>query len=220
MRRKAGGGPVSKLCARSARLLSTSLLLVGLSACSVLPTPKPSNVHQFLLELPAAAGEVPADVNGPVLVVARPRAEAALDTSRMAYVTRRYGIRYFADNRWVATPAQMLEPLMVSALQASGHFSAVMEQPASAPARLRLDTTLIQFQQDFTVQPSRVELTLRGRLTDLASQRVLATRVFHVSRPAAKADPYAGVVATNDAVQTLLKELTQFCVEHAGGAGH
>ena len=60
-------------------------------------------------------------------------------------------------------------------------------------------------------------MTLRARLTDLSSQRVLATRVFHVSRPAAKADPYAGVVAANEAVKTLLKQLTQFCVEHGGG---
>jgi len=203
--------------ASCARLFLTGLLLAGLSACSVLPKPKPGNVHQYLLESPAVAGQVPAAAHGPVLVVAPPQAEAALNTARMAYVTRRYGIRYFAHNRWVAAPAHMLEPLMISALQASGGFAAVMAQPASTPAQLRLDTTLIRFQQDFTVQPSRLEVTLRARLTDLSSQRVLATRVFHVSRPAAKADPYAGVVAANEAVKTLLKQLTQFCVEHGGG---
>ncbi|MGA7801408.1 MAG: ABC-type transport auxiliary lipoprotein family protein [Gammaproteobacteria bacterium] len=213
-----GGGTI--LSARGLRLLGLATLTLGaLTACSVLPQPKPTNLSRYQLEYHAAPGPVTANPAGPVLLVAVPQVAAAFNTSRMAYVTRRYGIQYFARSQWVDTPANMLAPLMVSALESSGRFGAVMRQPATMPVRLRLDTMLIRLQQDFTVQPSRVELTLRARLTDLAGQRVLATRVFAVSQPAAKDDPYGGVAAANEAVQTLLKELTRFCVVHAQERG-
>lgn len=191
-------------------------LLGALTACSVLPQPKPSNMHRYVLEYHTVPGPVPVNPDGPVVVVAVPQVAAILNTPRMAYVTRRYGIRYFAHNEWADTPANMLAPMMVSALQSSGRFAAVLQQPVDVPAGLRLNSTLIRFQQDFTVHPSRLDLALRARLINLGTQRVVATRVFVLSRPAAKDDPYAGVVAANAAVQALLKQLTQFCVAHAG----
>lgn len=207
----------SDALASGLRLLGLIMgLLAALTACSVLPQPKPSNMHRYVLEYGAQPGPVPVNPRGPVLIVAVPQVAAMLNTTHMAYVTRRYGLRYFAHNEWADTPAHMLAPMIVGALQSSGRFAAVLQQPVDVPARLRLDSTLIRFQQDFTVQPSRLEVALRVRLIDLRTQRVVATRVFAVNRSAAKGNPYAGVVAANDAVQALLGQLTRFCVAHAG----
>jgi cholesterol transport system auxiliary component len=60
-----------------------------------------------------------------------------------------------------------------------------------------------------------VRFTLRATLVDNTSRRVLAWREFDTSVAAASEDPYAGVLAANRAVQTVLEQLGRFCAEAA-----
>ena len=77
----------------------------------------------------------------------------------------------------------------------------MLRAPTAATAELRLDTELIRLQHEFLVQPSRVRLTLRAVLVDIATRRVVAWREFDTSVPSASEDPYGGVVAANQAVR-------------------
>jgi ABC-type uncharacterized transport system auxiliary subunit len=55
---------------------------------------------------------------------------------------------------------------IVSALESSGTFRAVILAPTAAAGDLRLDTEILRLQQDFASQPSRVRFTLRAYLVD------------------------------------------------------
>ena len=198
-----------------------SLLLAGVGGCGALRstgTPPPAfyALERVRIET-AVARPAPATSSkaAPGLIVNPPRAAAGFDSQRILYVREPYQLEYFAHSEWVDPPARMLAPLIVAALENSGTFRSVMLAPTAAAGDLRLDTEIVRLQQDFATQPSRVHFTLRAHLVDNATRRVLAWRLFDASVAAATDDPYAGVVAANRAVQTVLEQLAGFCATAA-----
>jgi cholesterol transport system auxiliary component len=149
----------------------------------------------------------------PTLIVNPPHAAAGFDSRRIIYVRELHKLEYFAHSEWVDTPARMLAPLLVAALENSGAFRAVVLTPSAASGELRLDTEIVRLQHQFGTGPSRVRFTLRAYLVEVKSRRVLGSREFDASVPAASEDPYGGVRAANHAIQTVLGELAAFCAE-------
>jgi cholesterol transport system auxiliary component len=194
-----------------------ALLLAALApACAGLQAPPAQPVSTYLLDArpqAAPAARIPA---GPALSVSVPRARAGFDGPQMAYASRPHELGHFAAHRWVDAPARMLAPLLAQALEGAGCWRAVVQAPSAAAAELRLDTELVRLVQDFTVRPSRVQLTLRAELIDTASKRVLAVRELDEVEPAPSDDPYGGVVAANRALGRLLGRLGELCAAAPG----
>jgi cholesterol transport system auxiliary component len=188
-------------------------LLLLVSGCSMLPQPVPVTQDQYVLEYTSdeRLGVEPRK-DAPVMIVTRPRAHGGYDTPRIAYMEKRYGLRYFTRSLWADVPAVMLAPLIAAALQQTGEFQAFQKPPGALSASLRLDTELVRFHQDFTRQPSVMRLTLRAELIDAQRNKVIAIRQFDITEPAASDDAYGGVVAANRAVARLLDELALFCL--------
>lgn len=183
--------------------------LLALGACTQFQPVK--NEPPKLFALQAEFDRVPAAQSASLtLAVNAPRAAPGYDSPRMVYVRKSYELESFAKNQWVDTPARMLAPLLVRALEGGGRFRAVVQAPSPVAADLRLDTEIVRLQQEFIAQPSRVHLTLRAQLVDVKSARVLASREFDVVEDAASEDPYGGVIAANRAVRRVLLELVDF----------
>jgi cholesterol transport system auxiliary component len=204
---------------RRFRLCTTGLVLALTGGCGALgptATPQPSfySLDRVRIEtrervhVPAAAS-VPA----PTLIVNPPQAAAGFDSQRIIYTREAHRLQYFAHNEWVDTPARMLAPLIVAAVEMSGTFRAVVLTPSAAAGDLRLDTEIVRLQHDFAGQPSRVRFTLRAYLVDNTTRRVLAWREFDETVAATSEDAYGGVIAANRAVQTVLDQLGSFCTE-------
>lgn len=151
------------------------------------------------------------------LLVNTPRAPAEFDTSQMAYVQRPYEIEYFAHNQWAATPARMLGPLLVRALDQTGPWKAVVQTPAAVQGEYRLDTEIVHWQQEFLTRPSQMRITLRAQLVQVLDQRVIAARRFDIVEPAPSDDPYGGVTAANRAASQLVTQVAQWVNEHVKG---
>ena len=168
---------------------------------------------------PAAVAPAPASSNAPLptLIVNPVHASAGFDSKRIIYQREANKQEYFAYNEWVDTPARMLTPLLVGALERNGAFRAVVQTPSAAAGDLRLDLELVRLQQDFTTTPSRVRLTLHAYVMDDTSRRVLAWRDIQVETAAATDDPRGGVAAANLAVRDALGQLAGFCAEAARG---
>lgn len=194
----------------TSRLWTVTVMVMMLTACSLLPQPQPSTLDRYLLEY-APAEVLPAAANAPVLLISTPDAHGAYATSRIAYMQQQYGLRYYVNSRWADTPANMLAPLLVDAIDAGGYFQAHDAGTGQVAAELRLDTDLTRFHQDFTVKPSVMHITMRAQLVNLREQRVLATRVFDVRVAAQSEDTYGGVQAANRALAQLLPQLVRFC---------
>jgi cholesterol transport system auxiliary component len=204
---------------RRAAAAALGLLSVLLAAgcSSLLPKAPPPPAFYALDGAPAATRPFPvATANaGPTLVVEAPRAAAGYDSARIVYARAPHRLESYVQSVWVDTPARMLAPLMVAALARSAAFSAVVTAPSSATGDLRIDTELLRLEHDFTSSPSQLRLTLRARIIDERTRRVMAGRDFEQAAAAPSEDAYGGVLAANRAVQALLDELTTFASETA-----
>lgn len=194
------------------------VVLIGFAGCGSLLPRQPAPPALFLLEDVSIA---PADVSAKAapaaavltLVVNEPRAAPGYGTRQIAYVRTANQLEYFAFNQWVEPPALMLTPLLAHAIERTGAFRAVVRAPTSTAGDLRLETDLVRLQQDFSVAPSRVRLTVHAVLIDIATRRVLATRDFDAQVPSQTEDPAGGVKAANEAAHRIAAEVGAFCVE-------
>lgn len=197
------------------------LVLVLTSGCSsLLPKPAPlPSVYLLDSDAGAVAAKGAASVapgpaaSAPTLLVSTPRAASGLDSRRILYQREPHRLDHFAHSDWADTPARMLTPLIVAALERSGSFHAVVATPGTTEAGLRLDTEVLRLQQQFDSTPSQVRFTLRAHLVDSRSRRVLAWREFDLRVPAPSDDPRGGVAAANTAVQQAMQQLADFCVQ-------
>ena len=207
--------------ARPCRLGAAGLLLTLAGGCGAL-FPTTTTMQPSFYSLDNARAAAPASVaptvpaTAPTLIINPPHAAAGFDSSRIIYVRETHKLEYFSQNEWVDTPARMLAPLIVAAVENSGTFRAVVLTPSAAAGDLRLDTEIVRLQHDFGSQPSRVRFTLRAYMVDSTTRRVLASREFDETVAAASRDPYGGVVAANRAVQSVLEQLASFCATAAG----
>jgi cholesterol transport system auxiliary component len=192
-------------------LLTVVAATLLLTACSLLPEPKPVAQDKYLLEYTPAEVTPGAD-DMPVLMVTTPRAHGAYDTARIAYMQQQFGLRYYVHSRWADTPSRMLAPLLAEAMNATGRFQAQHGSPGMLSAQLRLDTELLRFHQDFTVQPNQMHITVRAELVDLTDLRIIASRLFDIRETATSEDAYGGVQAANRATAQLMEQLAQFCL--------
>lgn len=197
---------------------SAGMVLVLLAGCAALPgTQSRKPINTFVLSAGKSVPGAPQAVaRGPVISVALPLARAGYGGPRIAYTERPYEIRYYALNQWVDPPPAMLWPLLVRALENSGHFASVVTPASAASVDLRLNTEILALRQEFNGSTSRGRVVLRAQLTDLHSGRVLGTRVFDDAEPAPGNDPYGGVVAINRALARVLPELVRFCSQASG----
>lgn len=151
----------------------------------------------------------------PTLILSPARAASGFDSARIIYVREDHKIEYFAHNEWVDTPARMLAPLLVAALEGTKAFRAVALAPSAAAGDLRLDTEVIRLEHEFLSAPSRVRFTLRAYLVEDRTRRVIARREFDATVSAKAETPYGGVVSANAAVKAVLAQLAAFCAEAA-----
>jgi len=197
------------------RVVTLALALATLGGCSALSPTNTSHPVFYSLDanLPTPANSPTMPATGQTLIINPPHAAAGFDSQRIMYLREPFKLAYFAQSEWVDPPARMLGPLLVGALAKTGSFRAVALTSATASGDLRLDTEIIRLQQEFLTQPSQVRFTLRAYLVDDKTRRVLAWREFDANTSSKSEDAYGGVVAANQAVQAVLKDLSQFLTE-------
>ncbi len=193
------------------------ILLLVLSGCSVLPSATPQTIERYVLayEAPQASRDTAPAARVGAVRISPPYAHGAYDTPRMAYVKKPHALAYYSRSVWADAPPRLLLPLLIAAVESSGRFTAVFSDAGGVVADYRLDTELLALQQDFTVQPSRIRITLRAQLLDTQRQQLIASRVFEETEPADSEDAYGGVQAINRALSRLLAAVSRFVVEAA-----
>lgn len=188
-------------------------LVAALAGCALGPSADPPMTTSLLDQPPA---DVPRRApTRATLLVFPPEARPAIDTTQMAYTLRPHHIAYFAQNQWGETPPQMLQPLLVRTLDATGAFAAVVTPPYDGAATLALRTEFTELVQDFAQDPPVLRLALRVRLSDESAGRVLGTHEIRVDEAMLQKNPAAGVQAANDALAKALRALAAFVLEKA-----
>jgi len=144
------------------------------------------------------------------LLVLVPETMPAYATTQMAYSTQAYQIAYFSKNEWAETPSLMIQPLVVQTLRNTHYFSEVVSPPDFGHHTFALRIEILELKQDFTSEPA-----MHIYLSREATNQVVATKELSVSEPMYEKNPYAGVVAANEAMSKLLRELAKYVIENA-----
>lgn len=185
-------------------------LLVMVGGCTSLFGMREADSAAVFVLAPEIAVPPRPDPAGPVVLVSRPSAGPGFTSAQMVYTDMPYQLEAFARHRWADTPANMIEPLIVGALESSGSFRQVAVAATRARADLRLDSEIMRLVQVFAEGQSRVEIAMRVSLVRVQDSRLIDSRVLKVSEPVAEANPYAGVIAANRAIARLLDDLQAF----------
>ncbi|MBA2652428.1 MAG: membrane integrity-associated transporter subunit PqiC [Tatlockia sp.] len=146
------------------------------------------------------------------ILITQPEAAAGYQGSEMLYVKKPFELSSFANNAWVDQPANMLLPVIVQSLQASGYFFAVTSSANSEHTDYRLDTQLIELEQNFLKKPSQIDMVVKVVLTHVSDNRVVASRLFGVHISCPMDTPYGGVIAANRATNVLTARISEFAV--------
>jgi cholesterol transport system auxiliary component len=189
------------------------LCVVLFSGCALLSPVKTDTKKYALNDIPL---DLPSErTQSAILLVLVPETEPLYATTQMAYTTQAYQIAYFSQNEWAETPSQMIQPLIVETLRHTHYFSDVLSSPDFGRHTFTLRSEILEIKQDFTSEPAMLQLTMRFYLSREATNEVIATKELSVHEPMRERNPYAGVVAANEAVAKLLRELTRFVVGKA-----
>jgi cholesterol transport system auxiliary component len=187
-----------------------------LPACTLLKPLPVKPIHYYTL----AASSVPAarQPSTPqkkrILLITEPRTNAIYNNTHMIYIPGLYQIQFFSQNRWADTPAHMLHPLLIKALQNTGRFEAILNTATTMRYDFILNTQLLSFQQDFLSHPSQFRIFLRAQLINAKTLRILATQDFTVATWAPQDNPQGGVQAANCATRVLLEKIIAFCLNN------
>ena len=185
----------------------------AVAGCALVAAPETESSKAVLSKLPA---EIPRrEASRITLLLLTPEAKPIYDTTQMAYSLRPYEVAYFRNHEWGATPAQMLQPLLVSTLEQTGYLRAILTPPYAGSYSYSLRTEIVEFVQDFASDPAALRLLLRLRLSDDATGRLVATREISLREPMQQKSPSAGVVAANEATAKALQEIARFVLEKA-----
>src|SRR4029079_17233831 len=182
-----------------------------LSSCSLFSPVQTHPQNKFIIE------KTPTNItkgskHSTALLVGMPDTRIIYNSTSMAYMMKPYQINYFAKNRWAATPAQMLQPLIVETLQNTHYFRSVGGAGALGTYNYVLHTEILEFNQEFFANRSMVNVKLRAQLVKTSTNCVVATKEFTVIETAPQRTPYGGVVAANRAVSRVLAQMAAWCV--------
>jgi cholesterol transport system auxiliary component len=194
------------------RLLLILLSSLFLAACGPVATPPVSSYTLTNLQTAHAPAHT---VTHSSLLVSNPVASPGYQTAAMIYMITPYELKAFANNRWVAPPAQMLLPLLVQAVRNTGYFSAVVSPPFAGITDYHLDTQLLKLQQEFLLPNSVVRLSVQASLISSHTSQVVASRLFEVVVVAQTNNPYGGVLAANQAAAIISNRIAKFCMRYA-----
>lgn len=193
--------------------LIAAALLSLLAACSLpLTAPQADATHTLAL-----SGQTTVPLAIPVsstLQVAAPTAAPGYDTPAMAYRPSTHELRYFAHQRWIDRPARLLGQALMDGFSAGG--ARVLAPGSGVRADYRLISELLQLEQDFTRQPSRIVLSVRLQLVDVRDGRLLGSRTLQLEQAAASDDPAGGVAAANMLVERAVVQSADFCRQLLG----
>ena len=195
------------------------LMLPLLVSCSTLLSKEPLQTTYYTLARAESKLQSAPTLNTnnrlPTLIINMPIAAPGFDTKRMMYTRATHQLAYFARSEWIATPAQMLQPLMIAAIEKTGAFNAVLAKQSVVASDLRLESEVIKLVQDFSSKPSHVKFTLRASFIDSATQQVIATQEFNERVNATSDNPIGGVLAANAAINLALDKLSIFSSQTA-----
>ncbi|PVA06646.1 ABC-type transport auxiliary lipoprotein family protein [Thalassorhabdomicrobium marinisediminis] len=179
--------------------VSTPLGVYELRAPDTLPTARRTAAHDIIVEVPTTSG--------------------VLETDRILIRPDPLQAQYLPNVRWGDEAPLMLQTLLLRSLEGTDGFRYVGRRPLSGRGDYALLTELV----DFHAEPSptgpeaTVRLRMTSRLVREADARVVSTRTFTATAPAASTETPALIAAFDQASDAVMVDFSQWVLATVGG---
>lgn len=193
------------------RLVSMGALISLLVGCG--PVATPVITHYTLSTQPRIIKH--ARRTHKTMVVSMPLAAPGYGSTGIAYTQKPHQLSYYAMHRWVAPPVQLLLPDMVTAIQKTHRFAAVVAAPYGGHVDYQLDSRLLKLVENFKGGQPSMQLVMQVNLVNAARGRIVASKVFNLHQPVTEVSPAAAVDAANQAVAKMLLGIADFVTRYA-----
>lgn len=201
---------------RAMRLFVIVSLAALVAACSTLGGKRtPFSIHSPKLAPFASLAIAPVDWQ---LQVALPQASSALDSPRIAVMPRPGVLEVYPAARWRDPAPRLVRSLVVEAFDLSGRIGGVSGANTGLSADYALAIDLRDFQAEVGADGTRAAIRLQARLFDLRGNRIIATRAFDETAPAANSDVASVVEAFESALARLMPELVNWTIDSGNAA--
>ncbi|WP_145601347.1 ABC-type transport auxiliary lipoprotein family protein [Yersinia frederiksenii] len=166
---------------RQWRLLTASMLVMLLSACTILPTAPVAQV--YLLPVPPATNTPRAQTVNWSLRVSQPATNQFINSSRIAVQPEGQEIAVYKNSRWTDPAPILLRNRLIHEFRTDGRISAVSSDDDSLQADVELSGDLSAFQGVYQAGNSEVLIRFDARLVRISDRRIIATRHFEIRQP-------------------------------------
>ncbi len=165
--------------------LGLILLTFGLQACALATVGSEAAPDIYVLTTPDIDLGAERQALSVQLVVDEPYAPAALDSNRIVYQPSPNEIRYFANARWSDRAPQMVQALLVDALDQSGRFQAVGRRAAGMRSDFLVRMSIVTFAAEENGGATEsVRVLFNAQLVRRFSDEIVAGRRFEaVAQP-------------------------------------
>ncbi|GAB3468892.1 ABC-type transport auxiliary lipoprotein family protein [Azotobacter salinestris] len=196
------------------RLPVLLVLLVNLSACSVLP--EAERIHIYRLPgTPLQAQPATARLDQ-ALRIATPKADRMLGSARIAVVPEGNRISSYQGARWSDDAPTLLRDRLIEAFREDGRAASVSSDDNHLHADLELLGDLRGFHSEYVDGKPQVRVSLDVNLVHSASQRILASRRFEVRQSARDERLDSVVAAFGTAGDQLSRQLVDWTLAQGG----
>jgi len=154
-------------------------------------------------------------VAGSVLI-ATPTAAPRLDSPRILVRTQGNELQLLRAARWARTPPEMVQDALLHTLEDSGKLRAVARQGNGVTGDVTLLLDLRRFEADYSrgAVPT-VEIVLSAKLISRTEGRILSSRTFSQTEPAAASSTEAIMTAFGQGLEQVIAPLVHWVLESA-----
>ncbi len=195
---------------RRALKLVLAAPLAGLAACQ-LPVPGQGPPAELYRLSPKSTFDDDLPRVDWQLVLDAPRANAGIDTTRIALQRARLQIEYYARAEWSDRLPQMIQTLMIESFENSDRIVAVGRDVVGLRADFILRTELREFQIEyFNGGPPRGHVVLAARLVQQPRRAIIGSATFEARVPAQSDSMPAVIAAFDEALGKVLRRLVEW----------
>ncbi len=196
--------------------LIVSAAMLAISACELLPrVSEPVDLYTLT---PKTSYD---DSLGRVdwqLVVEKPYAAAGIETARIAVQRSPYTLEYFARSSWTDNAPAMVQTLLVESFESTGKIVAVGREAVGLRPDYILVSDLREFEAIYTEGDPIPEVYVRmnAKLVEMPDRRIIASLTTEKKVKAEGPDFKQVIVAFDDALGKVLKEIVTFTLKAPG----
>lgn len=195
---------------RALRGVATLTLAAPLVACGVLPrVNEPVNLYTLTPKTTFPQGLPKVDWQ---LVVETPVSAVSLDTPRIALQRSPLTFEYYADAAWTDNAPAMVQTLLIESFESTKSVPAVGREAIGLRPDYVLKTDLREFEAIYEGDNPvpTVWVRMNAKLVKMPERRIIASETYGNKTPAASGKLADIVVAFDDALGHVLKDIVLF----------